>query len=121
LHANEIALTRARRCGIETAIRTLCHRLCMQATVEVHDMRAERIPEDVVIGAFHKTFDPVSVESWRDNNQLLKDAPGYHETMEVTECKYAEYIRGHEHANEFTHLSGCCSKTSYPHVCMLVI
>jgi hypothetical protein len=62
----------------------------MQAIVEVHDMRAERIPEDVVIGAYHKTFDPVSVESWRDNNQLLKDAPGYHETIEVTECKCAE-------------------------------
>jgi hypothetical protein len=79
----------------------------VQATVEVHDMRAERIPLDVTVGAFHKAFDPVSVDSWRDNNQLLKDAPGYHETLELSECKCCSRIC--VYADEYTHSRMGCS------------
>jgi hypothetical protein len=89
----------------------------VQATVEVHDMRAERIPLDVTVGAFHKTFNPVGVDSWRDNNQLLKDAPGYHETLELSECKCCSRIC--VIADEYSHSRMCCSLTRCTHVCML--
>jgi hypothetical protein len=74
-------------------------------------MRAERIPLDVTVGTFHKAFNPVSVDSWRDNNQLLKDAPGYHETLELSECKYCS--RRCDYADEYSHSRMCCSFTGY--------
>jgi hypothetical protein len=103
--------------GPNRKLETYATVLCMQATVEVHDMRAERIPLDVTVGTFHKAFDPVSVDSWRDNNQLLKDAPGYHETLELSECKCCS--RRCDYADEYSHSRMCCSFTGYSHVCML--
>jgi hypothetical protein len=117
-NANEDSLTRQRRCEDRTGNWTLMQQCCVvQATVEVHDMRAERIPLDVTVGAFHKAFDPVSVDSWRDNNQLLKDAPGYHETLELSECKCCSRIC--VYADEYTHSRMGCSLTRCTHVCMV--